>query len=83
MNFISENIENLSSGGRIYVIFQLIYLLVGVFFFYVQVRILRELKKARKMRYNNRHEDYSCCHHSRKSSYGHRNNNMQRGGAKL
>ena len=56
MNFISQSLQNLTSGGKIYIFFQLIYLLCGVFFLYVQWQILLELR-FRNNPYTNKNED--------------------------
>ena len=63
MNFISQTLSNLTSGGKLYIFFQLIYLVCGVFFLYVQWQILIELKR-RNIPYNNNHgrEDYTYSH---------------------
>lgn len=45
MNFISQSLSNLTSGGKLYVLFQIVYLLGAIFFTYVQVQILKTLKK--------------------------------------
>ncbi len=45
MNFISQSLSNLTSGGKLYIFFQIIYLVGALFFTYVQVQILKELKK--------------------------------------
>lgn len=44
MNFISQSLSNLTSGGKLYVLFQIVYLLGAIFFTYVQVQILKALK---------------------------------------
>lgn len=43
MNIIS--LSELTTGARIYIGFQLVYLLLGLFYTYVQVQILKELRK--------------------------------------
>lgn len=45
INFISQSFSNLTSGGKIYIFFQCVYLLGALFFTYVQVQLLRELRK--------------------------------------
>lgn len=55
MNFISQSLNNLTSGGKIYLFFQFIYLICGLFFLYVQWQILLELK-YRNHRYDNKNE---------------------------
>lgn len=45
MNFLSQALSNLTSGGKLYIFFQLIYLSGALFFTYVQWQILQELKK--------------------------------------
>jgi cell division protein FtsL len=44
MNFISQTLSNLTSGGKLYVFFQIIYLSGALFFTYVQWQILQTLK---------------------------------------
>lgn len=48
MNFISQNIMSLTSGGKIYIVFQIIYILCGIFFMWVQISLLKELKTLNK-----------------------------------
>lgn len=48
MNFISQNIMSLTSGGKIYIAFQIIYILCGIFFMWVQISLLKELKTLNK-----------------------------------
>ena len=61
MNFISQTLSNLTSGGKIYIIFQIIYIFFGAFFLYVQWQILKELKR-REAEYNMSNEKayYRC-----------------------
>lgn len=59
MNFISQNLNNLTSGGKLYVFFQILYLAGALFFTYVQVQILKELKKS-----NN-----CCCEKNERARY--------------
>jgi len=47
MNFISQEWGNLTTGGKIYIAFQTLYLVAGAFFLYVQWQILKELKNRR------------------------------------
>jgi hypothetical protein len=56
MNFISQSFGNLTSGGKIYIFFQLFYLACGIFFLYVQWQILLELR-SRNNPYTNKNED--------------------------
>jgi hypothetical protein len=42
MNIIG--LENLTTGAKIYIGFQLVYLALGLFYTYVQVQILKNLK---------------------------------------
>lgn len=58
MNFISQSLSNLTSGGKLYIFFQVIYLVGALFFTYVQVQILKELKKP-----NNCCEKNEKCQH--------------------
>jgi len=44
MNFISQTLSNLTSGGKLYIFFQIIYLIGALFFTYVQIQILNALK---------------------------------------
>lgn len=61
MNFISQSLGNLTSGGKIYILFQLIYLLCGCFFLYVQWQILLELRS--------RNNEYHCTHEKDNTDY--------------
>jgi hypothetical protein len=45
MNFISQTLSNLTSGGKLYIGFQLFYLVGALFFTYVQLQILQQLKQ--------------------------------------
>jgi len=44
MNFISQTLSNLTSGGKLYIFFQIIYLTGALFFTYVQFQILNALR---------------------------------------
>lgn len=44
MNFISQSLSNLTTGGKLYIVFQLIYLIGAIFFTYVQFKILKALR---------------------------------------
>lgn len=48
MNFISQSLMSLTSGGKIYIAFQIIYILCGIFFMWVQISLLKELKILNK-----------------------------------
>lgn len=56
MDFIGQSLGNLTSGGKIYVLFQMIYLACFMFFLYVQWQILLELQR-RNNPYTNKNED--------------------------
>lgn len=45
MNFISETLANLSSGGKLYVVFQLLYITMGLFALYIFIKLYRVLNK--------------------------------------
>jgi hypothetical protein len=47
MNFISEHLNNLTSGGKVYLAVQGLYIVLGTFFMHVQLKILRELQKRK------------------------------------
>ena len=46
MNFLSQALSNLTSGGKLYIFFQLIYITGALFFTYVQWQILNQLTKS-------------------------------------
>jgi hypothetical protein len=50
MNFISETWESLTFGGKIYILFQMLYFAFGAFFLYVQWHILVTLKILNRKR---------------------------------
>ena len=62
MNFISQGLADLTTGGKIYILFQFIYILCGCFFLYVQWQILKELKK-RNSSYTKKYEDRDFTYH--------------------
>jgi hypothetical protein len=45
MNFISQSLGSLTSGAKIYIAFQCLYLAGALFFTYIQIQILKELRK--------------------------------------
>lgn len=45
MNFISETLANLSSGGKLYVVFQIIYIVIGVIALFILFLIVKFLIK--------------------------------------
>jgi hypothetical protein len=45
MNFISQTLSKLTSGGKLYIGFQLFYLAGALFFTYVQLQILQQLRQ--------------------------------------
>ena len=45
MNFISETLANLSSGGKLYVVFQIVYIIIGVIALFILFLILKFLVK--------------------------------------
>ena len=47
MNFISQSLNNLTDGGKVYLLIQGVYLTGALFFTYVQILILKELKKRK------------------------------------
>ena len=53
INFISQTYNSLTFGAKLYIVFQVAYLVGALFFTYVQVQILRELKKI-----NNGNRDF-------------------------
>lgn len=48
MNFISQYLSNLTSGGITYIAFQIIYLVCGCAFMVVQIKIYKVLKEINK-----------------------------------
>ncbi len=48
MNFISQKISELTTGGVIYIAFQVVYLTLGIFFMFTIWRLVKVLEKLEK-----------------------------------
>jgi len=83
MNFISQYLSGLTSGGKLYLAFQIVYILCGIVFLYVQISIMKELKilnkssaKSLKISHNKIDESSFNCHDDYELYHRHGNHNL-------